>query len=160
MSDKLFLKNITSKDNSVFSKTIKILAESNNIANFEILSNNSDFIFPFLKEKIIKNFVKLINKENLKIIFNFTKIYSSDFEDLIVQSWLKFASEDLTDEILELFENGTNEQKAYCAKYFYHIQDSLAIEFLNQNSLSEFLPLKINSVKLTVNKTPVELERV
>ena len=141
-----FIKNITSKDIKLSQKTIFDLINSANIEDFKLLAENGDFIFPFLKDRISKDFVKLVNKENLKTIFEFTKVYSSDFEDMIVNSLLKFADENLTDEILNIFENGTKEQKAYCAKYFCHIKDTLALEFLYENINSDFEPLKINSI--------------
>jgi hypothetical protein len=109
-----------------------------------LLCEKADFIFPFLKERIIRDFVKIVEECDLKIIFEFSKIYCADFEDLIVNSWIKFASEDLTDEILTLFENGVQEQKAYCAKYFSRIQDPLALEYLNKFALDDFEPLKTN----------------
>lgn len=144
MSSENFIKNITSKDINLSTNTIKNLIDTENIEQFKELCDKADFIFPFLKERITADFVKLICKENLKTIFEFSKIYCYDFEDLIINSWLKFADENLTDEILELFEKGTNEQKAYCAKYFYYIQDSIALEYLNKYALFEFEPLKNN----------------
>lgn len=147
MSLENFIKNITSKDENLAINTTKSLILNQETANFSKLVEKGDFIFPFLKDKIINNFVKIIKKENLKTVFEFSKIYSYDFEDLIVKSWLKFASEDLTDEILELFENGTKDQKAYCASYFSHICDNLALENLKKYSKDDFYPLKINSIK-------------
>ena len=147
MSLENFIKNITSKDENLALNTTKSLILNQETANFSKLVEKGDFIFPFLKDKIINNFVKIIKKENLKTVFEFSKIYSYDFEDLIVKSWLKFASEDLTDEILELFENGTKDQKAYCASYFSHICDNLALENLKKYSKDDFYPLKINSIK-------------
>lgn len=144
MPSENLIKNITSKDNSLSQKTTKNLIKTADIADFKLLCEKSDFIFPFLKEKIIKNFVKLIEENELKTVFEFSKVYSSDFEELIVSSWLKFANEDLTDEILELFETGTNEQKAYAAKYFCYINDICALDYLNKFAFSDFEPLKIN----------------
>lgn len=144
MQNENFIKNITSKDINLSINTIKNLINSENIEQFSELCQKADFIFPFLKERITNDFVKLVCRENLKTIFEFSKIYCCDFEKIIVNSWLKFACEDLTDEILELFENGTNEQKTYCAKYFYYIQDFIALDCLNKNSKSDFEPLRIN----------------
>lgn len=144
MSSQDFIKKITSKDINLSKNTIKTMVKAVNLDDFSLLCQKSDFIFPFLKERIIKDFVNLIDKENLSSVFEFSRVYCFDFEDLIVNSWLKFASEDLTDEILELFEKGTNEQKAYCAKYFSKIQDNLALEYLKKEANSEFEPLRIN----------------
>ena len=144
MPNNNFIREITSKDRNVSKNIILNMIKSVSIADFSELCEKGDFIFPFLKERIIDDFVKLINKENLKAVFEFSKIYCADFENIIVNSWLKYADEDLTDEILELFEKGTLEQKAYCAKYFKYVKDSLALEFLNKYAYSDFEPLKIN----------------
>lgn len=144
MSSSNLFKNIISKDINQSQNAIKNLIKSRDLKGFEEIVSKADYIFPFVKEKIINNFVKLINKEDLKTIFEFSKIYSLDFEDMIVKSWSKFADEDLTDRILELFDEGTIEQKAYCAKYFSYIKDNLSIELLNKYSFSDFEPLKIN----------------
>ncbi len=147
MSSNNLIKNITSKDLSLSLNTIKNLINTSNPEDFRELCTGADFIFPFLKKRITNDFVKLINKENLNTVFEFSKIYCEDFEDLIVKSWVKFACEDLTDEILELFESGTNEQKAYCASYFKYIQDPLALEYLNKFATSSFEPLMLNCAK-------------
>ncbi|MBR3605341.1 MAG: hypothetical protein IKL52_04865 [Candidatus Gastranaerophilales bacterium] len=144
MPSENLIKNITSKDINLSISTIKNMLKSANIEDFSLLCEKADFIFPFLKERIIRDFVKIVEECDLKIIFEFSKIYCADFEDLIVNSWIKFASEDLTDEILALFENGVQEQKAYCAKYFSRIQDPLALEYLNKFALNDFEPLKTN----------------
>lgn len=141
-----FIKNITSKDINLSKKTILDLINSADLAKFRLLVEKEDFIFPFLKERISKDFVNLINKENLNTLFEFTKVYSFDFEEMIIKSFLKFANEDLTDEILEIFQTGTNDQKAYCAKYFCYIKDPLALDFLYENSSSDFNPLKTNCI--------------
>ena len=94
MPSENFIKNITSKDNSLSEATLKNLIKSANIEDFKFLCDKSDFIFPFLKEKINKNFVKLIEEKELNTVFEFSKVYSSDFEELIVLSWVKFANED------------------------------------------------------------------
>ena len=144
MPSENLIKNITSKDINLANSTIKNIIKSANIEDFNLLCEKADFIFPFLKERIIRDFVKLIEVKDLKTIFKFSETYCADFEDLIVNSWIKFASEDLTDEILALFEDGTAEQKAYCAKYFSRICDPLALVYLNENAFSDFEPLKTN----------------
>ena len=141
-----FIKNITSKDINLSKKTILDLINSKDLSKFKLLTEKEDFIFPFLKDRITKDFVNLINKENIETLFEFTKVYSFDFEEMIVKSLLKFANEDLTDRILEIFENGTKEEKTYCAKYFCYIKDPLALDFLYKNAKSDFNPLKTNCI--------------
>jgi len=144
MKPENFIKDITSKDIKLSHSIIKNMIKTSDIKAFNLLCEKCDFIFPFLKERINADFVKLIKENDLNAVFKFSEIYCADFEDMIVNSWVKFASQDLTDEILELFENGTVEQKAYCAKYFVKIQDPLALEHLKNNVFSDFEPLKTN----------------
>ena len=47
------------------------------------------------------------------------KIYAPDFEDTIVSCISRYANEDLTDEMLELLEKGTDEEKTYASKVFF-----------------------------------------
>lgn len=137
--------------NDLLSKDIKVsVSAANAIVNskdtdaFIKLCEKSEFIFDFLKEKIIKNLCNAVTKENFSNIFEFTKIYSGDFENFIVNSWLKFANEDLTDEVLAIFEDGTKEQMTYAAAYFYHINDPLALEYLEKYAFCDFEPLAQN----------------
>ncbi len=139
--------NLISKDKNTARSAANLVVNNSDIETFKILCEKSDFIFDFIKEKIIQNLCFAVNSKNLSNTFNFTKIYNQDFEDFIVQSWINFADEDLTDKILELFENGTNEQKTYAAAYFYHINDPLAIEYLNNYAFSEFEPLAQNCAR-------------
>ena len=145
MQSENFIKNLISKDINVSKNTIANLIKSKNIEQFKLLVKNCDFIFPNIKQRIINDFVKIINITDLDLIFEFSKIYCEDFEDIIVKSWLKFADDDLTDRILELFEKGGNDQKAYCAKYFYFINDPLALDYLiNEAKTTDFEPLRGN----------------
>ena len=67
----------------------------------------------FIWKNNISEFAVIFNcSVNIKGIYIFP-IYCEEFQDIIVGSWLKFASEDLTDEILDLFEKGADEQKIY-----------------------------------------------
>jgi hypothetical protein len=120
------------------------IVDTCDIESFNILVKQSDFLFDFIKQNVKKRFFNVINYHNFRNLLKFLKIYSSDYEDLIVVSLVKFADEDLTDTILELFEKGTDEEKAYCAKYFQYVNDTLAIDLLKKYSYSDFEPLAFN----------------
>lgn len=90
-------------------------------------------------------------KNNYKNLIKFLKYYSPYYEDVIISALVKHADEDLTDLMLEKFENGTIEEKIYAAKYFGHIQDPLAYEYLKANSYSENDYLPIIAPQLSVN---------
>ena len=93
MQNQNFIKNITSKDIKLSHSIIENMIKTCDIEAFKMLCEKSDFIFPFLKERISSDFVKLIKEENLNVIFEFSKTYCADFEDMIVNSWVKFADE-------------------------------------------------------------------
>lgn len=135
---------LISKNPETAKAAARAIVENTDIEAFCKLVEKSEFIFDFIKEKINISLCHAVNRENLQNIFKFTKIYSFDFESFIVNSWVKFANEDLTDEILTLFENGDDAQKAYAAAYFYRINDSLALEFLEKYAFSDFDPLSQN----------------
>ena len=69
MPNENFIKNITSKDIKLSQNTILNMVKTVSVDNFRELCEKCDFIFPFLKERIINDFVKLINKEDLKAVF-------------------------------------------------------------------------------------------
>lgn len=140
-------KNLMSKDFNVANKEAKRILDTCDVETFLDLAENSEFIFDFIKTKINKNFLNNVTKENYLNLLELSKVYCEDFEDFIVMGLVKFGNEDLTDEILELFETGVKNQKAYFAKYFYYIQDPLAIDYLRKFALSDFTPLSYNSAK-------------
>ena len=151
------LNDLISKDNTISNAAAKSIVDKADIVSFEKLCEKSEFLFDFIKEKINEKLINAVNNENFENIFKFTKIYNLDFEDFIIKAWLKFADEDLTDKILELFENGTNEEKAYAAAYFYHINDPLALDFLKENAFSDFEPLAQNAARALFKFNDVEI---
>lgn len=104
---------------------------------FKELVDNDSFLFDFVKDNVAQRIAKEINDSNYKNLIEFLKYYSPYYEDVIISSLVKYADEDLTDLMLEKFENGTLDEKIYAAKYFGKIQDPLAYEYLKANSYSE-----------------------
>jgi len=143
----LNLNNLISKDNKVSIAAAERIVNDCDIESFEKLSEKSEFLFDFLKEKIITNLINAVNSSNISNTFKFIKIYNSEFEDFIIKAWVKFADEDLTDKILEIFENGTDEERTYAAAYFCSINDTLSLEFLNKYAFSEYEPLAQNCAR-------------
>jgi len=78
-----FIKNITSKDIKLSHSTIENMIKTSDIEAFGLLCEKADFIFPFLKERISKDLVKLVEETDLGVIFDFARYYSSDFEEMI-----------------------------------------------------------------------------
>lgn len=139
-----YVKKLTGKDPRDFEFAAAHIINNCDVEAFEALVAQSDFLFDFIKKNVKKRLSAQINAFNYTNLIKFLKTYSPDYEEFIISSLTKYANEDLTDEMLELLEKGTDEEKAYCAKYFSHINDTLAIDLLRENSYSEFDPLSVN----------------
>jgi len=139
-----YVKKLTGKNPKDFEFAAAHIINNCDVDSFEALVEKSDFLFDFIKKNVENRLLNAINSNNYRNLLKFLKIYSLDYENVIISSLVKFADEDLTDEMLHLLENGTNEEKAYCAKYFSKINDTLAIDFLRKYSYSEFDSLAMN----------------
>ncbi len=140
--------DLLSKDFNLSTKAAQSVINFKDIKTFKELSQNEVFIFDFLKDKIIKNLIRAVNSQNVQNLFEFMKIYSHSFSDTIISPLVKFANEDITDDMLEKLENGTESEKAYAALYFARILDPLALPFAKSYVEAKYEPLKVNSIKL------------
>jgi len=139
------IKKLTGKNQIDFEFAASQIINNSDSDAFSELVSKSDFLFDFIKKNVEKRLLSAVNENNYKNLFAFLKFYSPDYENFIVSSLAKFADEDLTDRMLELLENGTDEEKAYSAKYFSLVNDSVAIDLLRNYSYSDFDSLAQNS---------------
>ena len=135
MSEKL--KKLTGKNPKDFEPVAFSLINDCDVELFAELVEKDDFLFDFVKENVSKRIQKVCNESNYRNLLHFLKYYSPYYEDVIISNLVKYADEELTDILLEKFENGTNDEKAYCAKYFAFIKDSLAKELLLKYAFSD-----------------------
>ena len=133
MSEKL--KKLTGKFG--YEAVAKHLINDCDVELFKELVDNDEFLFDFVKNNVADRIASQINENNYHNLLDFIKYYSPSYEDVIVSAFIKYADEDLTDILLDKFENGTVEEKIYAAKYFAKIQDPLAHDFLKINAYSE-----------------------
>lgn len=133
MSDKL--KKLTGKFG--YEDAVNNLVNIPDVELFKELVEQDGFLFDFIKQNVAKRISDAVDETNYKNLLDFFKYYSPSYEDIIISNLVEFADEDLTDMILEKFENGNNDEKAYCAKYFEYIKDPLAYDFLIQNAYSQ-----------------------
>ena len=131
------LKKLTGKNKNDYEAVAKHLVDDCDVKLFKELVDNDDFLFDFVKNNVAQRIENAVNQNNYQNLVEFLKYYSQSYEDVIVGSLVKFADEDLTDLMLDKFENGCDNEKAYAAKYFAKIQDPLAYEFLRLNSYSD-----------------------
>lgn len=131
------LKKLTGKNKNDYEAVAKHLVDDCDVELFKELVDNDDFLFDFVKNNVTQRLENAVNQNNYQNLVEFLKYYSQSYEDVIVGSLVKYADEDLTDLMLDKFENGCDNEKAYAAKYFAKIQDPLAYEFLRLNSYSD-----------------------
>ena len=131
------LKKLTGKNKNDYEAVAKHLVDDCDVELFKELVDNDDFLFDFVKNNVAQRIENAVNQNNYQNLVEFLKYYSQSYEDVIIGSLVKFADEDLTDLMLDKFENGCDNEKAYAAKYFAKIQDPLAYEFLRLNSYSD-----------------------
>ena len=138
------IKKLTSKNKSDYEQVASHLINNSDINLFKELVKQDDFLFDFVKENVAQRLTNACNSSNYRNLLSFLKVYSPYYDEFITSTLAKFANEDLTDEILEIFENGTDEEKTYCAKYFSKIQDPLALPMLKTHAFSENENLAMN----------------
>ena len=148
MSDiDLYLKNLTGKDEIKAMAAARYLIDCADIKLFQKLIDKMDYLFDFVKENVFNRINKAVNKNNFKNIISFFSVYSSYYDDLFALILAKHADENLTDEIFDLLEKGTIEQKTYAAKYFYYIPDTIALEPLGRYAFLDDENLSYNSAE-------------
>ena len=117
------LNNIISKDNSAAKEAaIKLLAEKD-LESFKILNSKSEFLFDFIKEKILKNLIGAVNSENCSNLFEFLKVYSPDFKGFILLPLVQFKTPEIEDKMQKFLLEGCDEEKTYATEFFTILGD-------------------------------------
>lgn len=143
----IYLKNLTGKDEIKAQEAADFLVNSSNLDLFQKLVDKTDYLYDFVRNNVIDRLSKAINKNNFRNLLNFFDIYSSYYDDFFAFILAENADEELTDEIFDLLEKGTNAQKTYAAKYFYYIPDTIALEILSKYAFCEDENLSYNSAE-------------
>ena len=140
------LKKLTGKNPRDFEPVAYSLINMPDVDLFKELVDKEDYLYDFVKQNVSKRLEKVCSPKNYLNLLQLLKYYSPTYEEFIIRQFVKNASEDLTDTLLDLFENGTEDEKTYCAKYFAYIKDPLAIYYLKKNAYSENSYLSSNSI--------------
>lgn len=130
-------KQLTGKNPREYEYAASYVMDNNDEKLFAELVEKDSFLFDFVKENVAQRLEKATNQHNWQTVLSFLKYYSPSYEEFVASTLAKYADEDLTDKMLELLENGTDDEKTYAAKFFSYIQDPLAVELLKKNSYSE-----------------------
>jgi len=138
------IKNLISKNKNEYEQAAKELVDFCQVDVFKELVEQDNYLFDFIKQNVAQRIYNACNEKNYRNLIPFLKYYSPFYDEAIVSVLSKYADEDLTDEMLELFENGSENEKCYCAKFFSYVQDTLAIDLLRENSYTDNESLNAN----------------
>lgn len=145
------LNDLISKDNSaVKGAAIKLLIEKD-VESFKILNSKSEFLFDFIKEKILKNLIGAVNSKNCLNLFEFLKVYSPDFKGFILHPLVQFKTPEIEDKMLNFLCSGSDEEKTYATEFFTILADKTKYEKIKANLNADFEPLKIASINYLSN---------
>ncbi len=145
------LNDLISKDNSAAKEAaIKLLAEKD-VESFKILNSKSEFLFDFIKEKILKNLIGAVNSKNCLNLFEFLKVYSPDFKGFILHPLVQFKTPEIEDKMLNFLCSGSDEEKTYATEFFTILADKTKYEKIKANLNADFEPLKIASINYLSN---------
>ncbi len=139
------IKQLTGKNQADYEQAAAHIINSADEKAFEELVNKDDFLFDFIKQNVSKRLSKACNKDNFKNLLKFLKFYSPSYDDFIAKTLAQFSDEEVQNKMLELLRNGSNNEKAYSAKYFSYKKDNSVAEELKKLAYSEFEPIALNS---------------
>ena len=149
MSEKL--KKLTGKNPADFEPAAYNLVNNSDIELFSELVEQDDFLFDFVKQNVAKRLEKVCNQSNYLNLLNFLKFYSPSYEDFIVSTLVKYSDKNLTDKMLDIFKNGTIEEKIYCAKYFSLTPNDTATDLLKEYAYNSNTYLSSNCALALAN---------
>lgn len=145
MNNETLVSELTGKDENKAQDAAKNIVSTGNAEAFFKLCAKTEYLFDFIKANVNRRLEGVVNKQNFRNVLVFLNEYCPDLEDFVVGSLAKYADEDLTDELLELLENGNEDQKTYCARYFSYIPDTSSCELLTEYAFSDNESLAYNS---------------
>lgn len=147
--DNEFATDLTSKDRNVALAAARHIIDNSDMAAWTCFVQNSDNIFDFIKQNIGKYFAEVIDEDNYMNLFNLFKIHSFDWDECLIQILLRFSylNYDLNEKMLDLIQNGTEDEKAYAAKFFSFLPNEKANYYLFEAYSVNYEPLKYNAAR-------------
>lgn len=140
-------KSITSKNKQDYEPAASHIVSEADVEAFKELVSKDDFLFDFVKNNVSQRLEKAVNSDNYMNLLRFLPYYSPSYVEFISKSLAKFENSELNHQILSILEDGSNDEKAYCAKYFSYVKNSEAVAVLKNFISSDFEPLFLNSAE-------------
>lgn len=124
------IKDLTSKDEKKALSAAYEMVNNSETELFRELVQTSEYLFQFVKDNVAQRIDKVVNKQNFKNLFNFFKIYSSDYDSIFAEIIAKYADENVKKNLKAMFESSDIAEKTYIARCFEFMPEpSLKDEF-------------------------------
>ena len=144
-----FATDLTSKDRNIALAAAKHIIDTPDLDAWTCFVENSDNIFDFIKQNIAQNFSQVINENNYKNLYELFKIHSFDWDECFIQILLRFsyANDELQEKMINLLKNGSEDEKAYAAKFFSFVPNPQTAGLLFDAYSINYEPLKYNAAR-------------
>ncbi len=147
-------KALTGKNPAEYEQAAKILVDTPDIDLYKKLVNQDDFLFDFVKNNVAKRIQSACNKENYLNLIKFFDYYSASYDTVIAEVLYQYGGMNLFEVMKDMFLNGSDEKKAYSAKFLSFLSGDILSELLpeiRKNAHSEYEPLAANSIEILSN---------
>lgn len=112
------ISDLLKKDKNISQAAACEIIDTKNIEAWIYLIKNSDYIMNFIKHNASNKLFDACNEKNIENLFDFLEYHSPSFDEFIASAFFKFNNDKIEEKMSNLLKNGTNQQKAYAAKYF------------------------------------------
>ncbi len=136
--------DLLKKDKNISQNAANIIIDNTDVDAWVCLVENADYILDFIKRNATQKLFFACNQQNIFNLFEFLNYHSPDLDDFVASAFVEFSNEEIIERMFALLEDGTNQQKAYAAKFFSMAPNSGVTELLFEGSKNDFKPLANN----------------
>ncbi len=141
------IKKLTSKNKQDYESAASHIVSNADVEAFKELVSQDNFLFDFIKNNVAQRLEKAVNADNYLNLIKFLPYYSPSYVDFIAKTLADFSDDNLNFQMLSILESGSNEERAYCAKYFSFVKNPAASSLLKKFVYSDYEPLSLNSAE-------------
>jgi len=136
--------DLLKKDKNLSQSAAGELINTPDLEAWIYLVENADYILDFIKRNATQKLFFACNQQNIFNLFEFLDYHSADLDEFVASAFAEYCNDEILAAMLELLKNGTNQQKAYAAKFFSLVIKPETAELLFEASQSEYKPLADN----------------
>lgn len=136
--------DLLKKDKQISQNAAQDIINNADLDAWVYLVENAEYILDFIKRNASQKLFMACNAKNISNLFEFLDYHTPDFDEFVASAFAEFCNEEIESAMMEFLKNGTNQQKAYAAKFFSYVRKSETAELLFTASKSEYKPLADN----------------